>query len=147
MWSNVLFWQSHGILDFSAPTLKCTCRDAPCKGPSASQPWAGRKPTEATHEFLEDVDAVDGLPCPTDRKRPVRPISHAHHFILCWVNIFFRWEAHKETWRLCTERESAMGEGSAHASWLFAWSAARPILRVKVHFPAGRLVANTKGPV
>ena len=55
MWSDALSWQSHGP---SVLTPKCTHKDFPRKGLSACRPFAGKESTEATREFLEEVDAA-----------------------------------------------------------------------------------------
>lgn len=78
MWSDALCWQSHGS---SVLTPKGTHKDLPCKGLSVCRPFAGKEPTEATREFLEEVDTADRIPCSTGSRRPARQIRHSHHFI------------------------------------------------------------------
>lgn len=73
MWSDALSWQSHGP---SVLTPKCTHKDFPRKGLSACRPFAGKESTEATREFLEEVDAADRIPYSTGSRRPARQIRH-----------------------------------------------------------------------
>lgn len=101
------------------PTPKCTHWDPVYKGPSTSQPCAGKEPPEAsqpTHEFLEDGDTEGSCLTPSagggQRGRLV-----THIILSVESTSIFRCGTHKGTWHVCHGKgESAMDEGSAHPS-------------------------------